>query len=107
MENKQKIQELLQDEGFVIRILESQTPQDIQAEFKDNGVDISLEEAQQIVKDFESIEHMVSDEGLENVSGGSFTEKFCDKLGEGAANMVWLIPTVAVTAATHWYVKQH
>ncbi len=44
MENKEKFEKLLRDEEFVTKLLEMQTREEVQEEFKKQGIDVSLEE---------------------------------------------------------------
>ncbi len=105
MENKEKFKKLMQNEEFVTKLLEMQTPEEIQKEFKTNGVEVELEEVNEILRELDLITGLVSDEDLSNIGGGltsqekkdKFIGKFYEKLGDAAGNLVWTIPTVAVS----------
>ena len=114
MENKEKFEKLMQDEDFITNLLELQTPEEVQAEFKTNDVDLSLEEVNEVVHELDAIVGFVADEDLENVSGGNLTAqekkdkfvgKFYEKLGDAAGNLVWIIPTVAVSTVVGTVIK--
>ena len=71
MENKEKFTQLMQDEEFITALLELQTPKEVQDEFKSHGVELSLDDVNKIVHDLDSITNLVTDEELENISGGA------------------------------------
>lgn len=123
MENKEKFKKLMQDEEFVTKLLELQTPEEVQAEFKSNGVALTMEEVREVIKELDTISEYISEEGLENISGGVnlpgsdvvnpkelFFTKLYEELGKGTANMMWIIPTVAlstvVTTTIGYYLKK-
>lgn len=74
--DEQKIKELTGDEKFIKMVSdESATPEDYQEKFKKLGLDLSLEEAEEIhntvKKIFETPTEKLTDEFLFNVAGGS------------------------------------
>ena len=75
MENKEKFKKLVQDEEFVAELLELQTPEEVQDEFKRQGVEISLEEVGMLGS---TINYMIkeektqlTEEDLVKISGGT------------------------------------
>lgn len=75
MKNKEKLKVLLQDEDFIVQLLDMQTPREVQNEFKKHEVDISLEEVAQLSN---AIDYMIeegkdelSEDDLKNVAGGN------------------------------------
>ena len=71
------LKELFSDEAFVASILELETAEDVQAALKKKGVELSLDEITAIqkalVNSSEEASAELSDDDLENVSGGSVT----------------------------------
>ena len=105
----------MQDEDFITKLLESQTPKEVQEEFKSNGVELSPDEVNEVIHELDSVVGFVKDEDLANVTGGGetwdkFKTKFVESSGDAAAKIVWLIPTVALTAVVttvvNHYLKQ-
>ena len=78
MDEKQKIEklkEIFADKDFTAKVLEMETPEEVQKAVKAKGVEMSLEEIDSI-KDFvekNSEGEELTDDQLENVAGGSIT----------------------------------
>ncbi|MBR1729834.1 MAG: Nif11-like leader peptide family RiPP precursor [Selenomonadaceae bacterium] len=78
MDEKQKIEklkEIFADKDFTAKVLEMETPEEVQKAVKTKGVEMSLEEIDSI-KDFvekNSEGEELTDDQLENVAGGSIT----------------------------------
>ncbi|MBR2735641.1 MAG: hypothetical protein IKE05_05565 [Clostridia bacterium] len=75
MDNKEKIKKLLQDEDFITKLLEMQTREEVQEEFKRQGIDVSLEEVGELgsiinylIKEEKT---QLSEEDLVKISGGT------------------------------------
>ena len=72
--DKQKIESLLKNEEFMKKILPMQTPEEVQAEFKKEGVELSIEEIEAlgsiINKYLEKGGKPLSEDELENIAGG-------------------------------------
>lgn len=116
MENKEKFEQLMQDEDFITKLLELQTPEEVQSEFSSSGVGLSLDEVNEVIHELDMIVGAVADEDLENISGGTLTSgekkdkfvgKFYEKLGDAAGNLVWVIPTVALTTVVSTVVAHY
>lgn len=111
MENKEKFEELMKNEDFVMKILELQTPAEIEAEFEANGVKLSKEEVTKLRNEFDAISDVLDEEYLSYISGGNgapseegwkeylkkcgkqVVNKALDKVGEGIGIAMWAIPT--------------
>ena len=111
MENRKKFEELMEDEDFVMKILELQTSKDVKAEFEANGVSISEEEIEELTREFGAISDAIDEEDLSNISGGKKTwddvfDKAWDKFGEGMGNAAWIIPTAIVTRIVTWWMDK-
>lgn len=117
MENKEKFEELMKNEDFVMKILELQTPAEIEAEFEANGVKLSKEEVTKLRDEFNAISEVLNEEYLSYISGGTDEEtskeswkqylkkcgkqvvsKALDKVGEGIGTAMWAIPTAILMA---------
>ncbi len=72
--NKEKILEILKDQAFATKILEMQTPEQVQAAFKEKGVEISVDEVKVlgeiINKMVEKKTSKLSPADLEEIAGG-------------------------------------
>ncbi len=116
MENKEKFEELMQNEDFVIKILELQTPKEIKTEFEANGVQISEKEVEELTREFSAMMDALDEEYLSYISGGGdkkpseegwkeylkkcgkqIINKALDKIGEGLGIAIWAIPTAILT----------
>ena len=74
-ERIEKLKELVSDADFTEQLLDLETPEEVQAAIKEKGVDISLDEINQI-KDYiiaNADKEELDDEQLEQVAGGSIT----------------------------------
>jgi len=83
--NEQKIKEIFADEAFVSSILEMETPEEVQKALADKGLDLSVDEINTIKESLSAEEGELSDEQLEDVSGGSITAVICGLIIGGAA----------------------
>ena len=77
MENKEKFKELMQDEEFVTKLLELQTPEEVQEEFKKEDIDISVEEVEQLGSIINYMikegKNQLTEDDLGKISGGATT----------------------------------
>lgn len=110
MENREKFEKLMQDEDFLIKILELQTNKEVKAEFEKNGVNISEKEVEKLSNEFGAIADTIDEEDLSEISGGDRTwqdvkDKAWDKFGEGLGQAAWIIPTIALTTVVSTVVK--
>lgn len=71
--NDQQIKDLFSDQAFMNSILEMETAEEVQAALKEKGLDLSLEEIGVIRESLNSENGELSEDELENVSGGSIT----------------------------------
>lgn len=100
MSENEKMQNLLKDESFVKRIVQM-TPEEVQKEFKAEGIEITVEEIAQAGEYINSIIKNggeLSEEALENVAGGG-------KVGSFLAGMVvggTLTVGITVVALLTW-----
>ena len=73
MENKEKLQQLMQDEKFLKEILNLETIEEVQDAFKKKDVDISTDDLEQIreliIKSIDN-DYELSEEELEEICGG-------------------------------------
>lgn len=84
--NHAALNALLEDKNFMVEMLSQETAEDVQALFKKNGVEFTLEEVREIgrhIEELSSGEEELTDTALESVSGG-----------------------VVITAATAWAVAK-
>ncbi len=75
MENKEKLQQLMQDEEFLKEILVLETAEEVQQAFKEKDVDISIEDLKKIkelIKKSINEDYELTEEELEEITGGSF-----------------------------------
>ena len=87
----EKIKEVMQDESFVEEIFKMETPEDVQAAFKNKGIDISLDE----VGTLGDIINAMSDkkfnnlyeEDLDKIAGGLKAEDILDKINSLASKI--------------------
>ena len=74
--DKHQIMEVMRDEDFVNEILDMQTTEEVKEAFEKKGIEISLEEfdiiSQIISKMVDKNTTELSDDDLEEVSGGTF-----------------------------------
>ena len=84
MKNQEKFKKLLQDEDFVAKLLEMQTPEEVQEEFEKQGIDIKLDEVGQLGS---AINYMINkgkteltEDDLKDVSGGGWTSWVAKRL---------------------------
>ncbi len=74
MENKEKLQQLMQDEKFLKEILDLETIEEVQHAFKEKGVNISTEDlksVRELIIKFIDNNYELSEEELEEICGGS------------------------------------
>ncbi len=75
MENKEKLQQLMQDEEFLKEILVLETAEEVQQAFKEKDVDISIEDLEKIkelIKKSINEDYELTEEELKEITGGSF-----------------------------------
>ncbi len=68
---EEKIRELFSDETFVSSLLELETPEEVQKALAEKGVDLTIDEICTVQKSLMQSDGELSEEDLENVSGGS------------------------------------
>ena len=85
--DEQKVKEVFSDEAFVKELVELDTPEEVQARLKEKGVDVSVEEIEQIAKALQSqAEGELDEDALEDVAGGIiFTTLVLSSIGIAAA----------------------
>ncbi len=74
MENKEKLQQLMQDEEFLKEILVLKTVEEVQQAFKEKGADISIEDLERIRELITKIienNYELTEEELEKICGGN------------------------------------
>lgn len=67
---------LMEDKEFVVKMMSQETPEDVQALFRENGVDFTLEEVNEFGRELERLASMgeeLNEEMLDAVSGGVIT----------------------------------
>ena len=67
------LEELFSDKEFVLKVISLQSNEEIQKEFKKNGVKVSIEDIQKIKDKFQEFvdnSGKISDEEMEVISGG-------------------------------------
>ena len=71
----EKVMAVLQQEGFVDKLLELEDPADVQALFKENGIDLTIDEVKAIGRglnqQFAEEGEELSEDDLDDVAGGS------------------------------------
>lgn len=78
---EEKIKKLVEDQAFVQKMLSCQEPEQVQALFADNGVEIPLEDVKALGKALAGMAESdgeLSEDDLEGVAGGSFQSVFRD-----------------------------
>ena len=87
--NKEKVLEILNDQAFATKILEMQTPEQVQAAFKEKGVEISVEEVKVlgeiINKMVEKNTSKLSPADLDEIAGGFEFKEGAKKVSKGLA----------------------
>lgn len=86
--SNEKFLKLMQDEEFVKRIVKMQTPEEVQNEFRKEGVELSVEEVETlgsiINKSIEKDGQPLTEQELLEIAGGintkRFSETFVDRL---------------------------
>ena len=75
MEKEKMISEAMKDVEFAKKIIEIQSPEEMQKAFATKKIDLSLEEAQAVISTIKKLSESksgeVSDEDLEEISGGA------------------------------------
>ena len=75
MEKEKMISEAMKDVEFAKKIIEIQSPEEMQKAFATKEIDLSLEEAQAVISTIKKLSESkpgeVSDEDLEEISGGA------------------------------------
>lgn len=75
LENNATFVELMENKEFVHEMMSQETPEDVQKIFADNGVDMTIDEVNEIGRALANAENgalsnELSEEALEDVSGG-------------------------------------
>ena len=87
--NKEKVLEILKDQAFATKILEMQTPEQVQAAFKEKGVEISVDEVKVlgeiINKMIEKNTSKLSPADLDEIAGGFDFKEEAKEVGKGLA----------------------
>ena len=73
--NNTKLSALLENKNFVVEMMSKETPEDVQKFFLDHGVEMTIDEINEIGKALADIENgtatdELSEDSLENVAGG-------------------------------------
>ena len=72
--NKEEISEAVKDIKFVEKIMDIQSPEEIQKAFKAKGIDLSLEESQVVISTIKKVVENesceLSEEDLSEIAGG-------------------------------------
>ena len=72
--NKEEISEAMKDIKFVEKIMDIQSPEEIQKAFKAKGIDLSLEESQVVISTIKKVVKNesceLSEEDLSEIAGG-------------------------------------
>ena len=72
--NKEEISEAMKDIKFVEKIMDIQSPEEIQKAFKAKGIDLSLEESQVVISTIKKVDESesceLSEEDLSEIAGG-------------------------------------
>ena len=75
MEKEEKITEAMRDIKFVEKIIDIRSPEEMQKAFATKEIDLSLKEAQAVISTIKKLSESkpgeVSDEDLEEISGGA------------------------------------
>lgn len=75
MKKEEKITEAMRDIKFVEKIIDIRSPEEMQRAFATKEIDLSLEEAQAVISTIKKLSESkpgeVSDEDLEEISGGA------------------------------------
>ena len=72
--NKEEISEAVKDIKFAEKIMDIQSPEEIQKAFKAKGIDLSLEESQVVISTIKKVDESesceLSEEDLSEIAGG-------------------------------------
>ncbi len=72
---EQKIRDIFSDEQFVKELLDLETPEEVKVVLADHDIDVTVDDIMQVKELFEKKQNgEISDEELENVSGGFLLE---------------------------------
>lgn len=73
--NKEEISEAMKDIKFAEKIMDIQSPEEIQKAFKTKGIDLSLEESQVVISTIKKVDESesceLSEEDLSEITGGA------------------------------------
>ena len=72
-ELKAKMEEAVKDEAFMNQLAEAENAEEAQKLFESKGISLSLEEVKALASQLKSASGELSDDALENVSGGLAT----------------------------------
>ena len=100
MQNQNKFNELIQNEDFVKKIIQLDKVEDVQKEFKANGVEVTLDEIEQL-GDLIAAEETKSltPEELDNITGGLFSDAVAAGAMIGGSGLVSIAAAATVAAA--------
>lgn len=92
LDKDKRINELLADKEFFKKITSMKTIEEVIGAFKEEGIEISVEEVQEIESMINEVVAKLNGEALENVSGGKKVlrpgaEKFLNFIGPGSKTM--------------------
>lgn len=71
--DKKNLEKLMDDKGFVMTMLSQDTPEEVQKLFRDNGVEMSMDEVMELGAELDRYANNsgeLDETALENVSGG-------------------------------------
>ena len=94
--NEKRIKEVFSDEAFVKELVSKETPEEVQALLEDKDIEMSVAEIaklrEMVIKKMENPDAELSDEDLEDVSGGclgvAVIASFAVFIGAGVVNGV-------------------
>lgn len=73
---EEKIKALMEDEAFVAKLVEFETPEEVVAAFREKDVEVSVDDITNLKKQLEKMSENggeLSEDELESVAGGSIT----------------------------------
>ena len=92
---EEKMKNLVQDQEFIKKMLSCEEHEQVQKQFDDNGVEITLEEVKvlgKVLAGMAQSDGELSEDDLEGVAGGSVWDKFremIELIGMGAPRTSW------------------
>ncbi len=101
MDKDERINELLADKDFFKKITSMKTPEEVVGAFKEEGIEISTEEVQEIGAMINEVVGKLNEDYLENVSGGGNKMKqFGQGFGSGFFGPAWAYGHAGTNAYT-------